>query len=215
MASGLELHEAAAIGDCDSLEEYLMVGKYDVNLKDVEWGNRTPLHWACTKGYVEVIRLLLNNGAVGNPRMDNGWTPAHCAAECGRIHVLRALHNANICVYKRDVYGDTPRDIAERYGQVECQKFLIIAEEEQRDKRRNAGKPEESDDEDDRPDSSKPREKRYLTSESTKNRLSESLKIKTLPDVALQVTSDLRIKNKDSNKAGTKSQKNKSKKGKG
>lgn len=48
--AGLEIHEAAATGDCDSLEEYLKNSKIDVNLKDVEWDERTALHWACMKG---------------------------------------------------------------------------------------------------------------------------------------------------------------------
>lgn len=48
--AGLELHEAASTGDYDVLEEYLKTGKFDVNLKDADWGDRTPLHWACAKG---------------------------------------------------------------------------------------------------------------------------------------------------------------------
>ena len=47
---GLELHEACSIGDRDSLEDYLSTGKYDPDMKDPEWKNRTPLHWACAKG---------------------------------------------------------------------------------------------------------------------------------------------------------------------
>lgn len=50
MATGLEVHEACTMGDFDSLEEYLRSGKYDVNMKDPEWQNRSPLHWACAKG---------------------------------------------------------------------------------------------------------------------------------------------------------------------
>lgn len=50
MSVGLEIHDAASTGDYDSLEEYLKSGKFDVNLKDEEWNNRTALHWACAKG---------------------------------------------------------------------------------------------------------------------------------------------------------------------
>jgi len=50
MAAGLEIHDAASTGDYDSLEEYLRSGKFDVNMKDEEWNNRTALHWACAKG---------------------------------------------------------------------------------------------------------------------------------------------------------------------
>ena len=54
MSIGLEIHEAASTGDYDSLEEYLRSGKFDVNLKDEEWNNRTALHWACGKGKMEL-----------------------------------------------------------------------------------------------------------------------------------------------------------------
>ena len=48
--AGLELHDAASTGDYDALEEYIRTGKYDLNLKDIDAGNRTALHWACQKG---------------------------------------------------------------------------------------------------------------------------------------------------------------------
>ena len=49
---GLEVHEAASSGDRDSLEDYVTSGKYDLNMKDPDWKNRTPLHWACSKGKI-------------------------------------------------------------------------------------------------------------------------------------------------------------------
>ena len=48
--AGLELHEAAATGDSDTLEEFLQTSKLDVNMKDAEWHDKTALHWAATKG---------------------------------------------------------------------------------------------------------------------------------------------------------------------
>ena len=54
--AGLELHEAASTGDYDSLEEYIKSGKFDLNLRDAEWKNKTALHWAATKGYFIYIR---------------------------------------------------------------------------------------------------------------------------------------------------------------
>ncbi|XP_064606992.1 ankyrin repeat domain-containing protein 66-like isoform X2 [Liolophura sinensis] len=133
--AGLEIHDAAATGDYDTLEECVKSGKFDVNLKDVEWNNRTALHWACAKGYVECIRLLLDNGAKGTARTDTGWTPAHCAAETGKLTSLRALNNAGVPVDLKDRYGDRPRAITEVYGHKECAKFLFLAEIEWADKR--------------------------------------------------------------------------------
>lgn len=134
MATGLEMHDAASTGDFDSLEEYLKSGKIDVNFKDEEWNNRTALHWACAKGYVECIRLLLEHGADGTARNDFGWTPAHFAAETGKLTSLRALYTANMPIGLKDKYGDTPKRIAEIYGHLECVKFLDTSETEQRSK---------------------------------------------------------------------------------
>ncbi|KAJ8305758.1 hypothetical protein KUTeg_016303 [Tegillarca granosa] len=122
--AGLEVHEAAATGDFDALEDYIKAGK-DINLKDEEWSDRTPLHWACAKGYVEVIRLLMENDAKGTARTTTGWTPAHCAAETGKLTVLRALHNLHVPIDRKDKYGDTPKRIAEIYGHHDCVKFLM------------------------------------------------------------------------------------------
>ena len=60
---GLEVHEAASVGDRDALEDYVSSGKFDLNIKDPEFKNKTPLHWACSKGMVlhwSTPNLLLN-----------------------------------------------------------------------------------------------------------------------------------------------------------
>lgn len=50
LMSELVLHEAAASGDYHELQSLLLMGKIDVNHKDVEFGERTALHWAAAKG---------------------------------------------------------------------------------------------------------------------------------------------------------------------
>ena len=58
--AGYEMHEAASTNDYDTLEEFLKTGKYDVNMRDPEWKNRAPLHWACQRGEDgEADKLLL------------------------------------------------------------------------------------------------------------------------------------------------------------
>ncbi|XP_076441367.1 ankyrin repeat domain-containing protein 66-like [Babylonia areolata] len=145
--TGLEIHDAASTGDYDSLEELIKTGKYDLNLKDVDSGNRTALHWACQKGYVECIRLLLENGAKGTARTTTGWTPAHCAAESNRVPALRALHAAHVPVDLKDKYGDTPRRLATIYGHVDCVRYLLQAESELAERRRKNGITEEEEEE--------------------------------------------------------------------
>ena len=56
--------------------------------------------------------------------MVGGWTPAHCAAEAGKVDNLQTLIDFRTAINTRDDYGDTPRKIAEIYGQKECAELL-------------------------------------------------------------------------------------------
>lgn len=45
-----ELHQAAAAGDFDLVEEILNKKKCNPNHRDIDWNYKTPLHWAAAKG---------------------------------------------------------------------------------------------------------------------------------------------------------------------
>ncbi|XP_077416279.1 ankyrin repeat domain-containing protein 66 isoform X2 [Vanacampus margaritifer] len=125
-----ELHQAAAAGDCDQVQEILRCKKCDPNLRDVDWGNKTPLHWAAAKGDVETARLLIEHGARPCLRTELGRTAAHFAAEAGSVAVLRLLHSFHAPLDKEDAGGEKPVRIAHIYGQQECVAFLKKAEAE-------------------------------------------------------------------------------------
>ncbi|NXS57339.1 ANR66 protein, partial [Brachypteracias leptosomus] len=133
-----ELHEAVALGDYDLVGEILRSGRCDPNHKDADWHDRTPLHWAAAKGQSELVKLLVEHGARHCLRSQLGWTPAHFAAEGGRLGVLRTLHALHAPVDTPDLFGDTPRRLAEIYGHQDCARFLQTAEVESRNYRRTA-----------------------------------------------------------------------------
>lgn len=46
----LVLHEAAVNGEWQTLESMLMIHRIDIDHKDEDFGDRTALHWAASKG---------------------------------------------------------------------------------------------------------------------------------------------------------------------
>ena len=70
------------------------------------------------------MKLLLESGANPYARMTGGWTAAHCAAEAGRSEILQMLTDYRTPINIQDDYGDSPRNIAEIYGQRECAEIL-------------------------------------------------------------------------------------------
>ena len=52
---------------------------------------RTPLHKAVIREHIDIMRLLVENGAEVNARDEYGETPLHQTAERGYIEVVRLL----------------------------------------------------------------------------------------------------------------------------
>ncbi|XP_068679362.1 ankyrin repeat domain-containing protein 66-like [Montipora capricornis] len=125
----LVLHEAAANGEWQTLESMLMIHRIDVDHKDEDFGDRTALHWAASRGHAKCVKLLLEYGADPSARMVGGWTPAHCAAETGRLNVLKVLIDQQSAVLLPDNSGDMPKRVAEIYGHAACVELLQSAEE--------------------------------------------------------------------------------------
>lgn len=75
-------------------------------------------------GRSDLVRLLVDHGARPCLRSRVGWTAAHFAAEAGKLRVLRTLHSLHAAMDAADLFGDTPRRLAEIYGHQECSKFL-------------------------------------------------------------------------------------------
>ncbi|XP_037700441.1 ankyrin repeat domain-containing protein 66 [Choloepus didactylus] len=130
MTDMTKLHQAVAAGDYNLVKKILKKGLCDPNYKDVDWNDRTPLHWAAIKGHMDVMHLLFEYGARPCLVTDVGWTAAHFAAESGHLNVLKALHGLHAAIDAPDFFGDTPKRIAQIYGQKACVAFLEKAEAE-------------------------------------------------------------------------------------
>ena len=73
---------------------------------------------------MEVLHLLIQYGARPCLVTDVGWTAAHFAAESGHLNVLKTLHALPAAIDAADFFGDTPKRIAQIYGQKACVDFL-------------------------------------------------------------------------------------------
>nr|XP_019961025.1 PREDICTED: protein phosphatase 1 regulatory subunit 12A isoform X1 [Paralichthys olivaceus] len=73
----------------------------------------TALHVAAAKGYVEVLKLLIQTGYDVNIKDYDGWTPLHAAAHWGKEEACRILVE-NLCDMDLiNKMGQTPFDVAD------------------------------------------------------------------------------------------------------
>ncbi|KAI9765695.1 MAG: hypothetical protein M1839_005400 [Geoglossum umbratile] len=90
---------------------------------------RKALHWAATKGYDSVVRLVLQKGADVEAKDESGKTALQAAAEGGNIEVVRVLLAAkakvNAPVYNAP--GRTPLQAAAGGGHIEVVEALLAA----------------------------------------------------------------------------------------
>ncbi|XP_069047892.1 protein phosphatase 1 regulatory subunit 12C [Lepisosteus oculatus] len=73
----------------------------------------TPLHVAAAKGYLEVMRVLLQCGLRVSAVDNDGWTPLHAASHWGQREACRLLAERLCDMEARSNSGQTPFDVAD------------------------------------------------------------------------------------------------------
>ncbi|KAI4872317.1 hypothetical protein NFI96_027744 [Prochilodus magdalenae] len=122
------LHIAAYFGHEQQVCKLLLKFGADVNVSG-EVGDR-PLHLAAAKGFLGIIRLLMEEGGKTdvNAQDNEDHVPLHFCARFGHQDVVRFLLQGNFDVqpHSVNIYGDTPLHLACTYGKdLEMVKFLI------------------------------------------------------------------------------------------
>ncbi|MFM7389449.1 MAG: ankyrin repeat domain-containing protein, partial [Vampirovibrionales bacterium] len=69
--------------------------------------------WASYHGHLEVVKVLLANGATVNQGDDRGFTPLYQASYKGHLEIVKLLLANGATVNQGDTYGNTPFDVAE------------------------------------------------------------------------------------------------------
>lgn len=84
-----------------------------------------PAHVAAYNGDLDHVKLLVEQGIVSiNERDERGATLAHKAAGQGHLHILQWLIEMGASMDLTTQSGETPKDVARRFGQLACLKVL-------------------------------------------------------------------------------------------
>ncbi|KAJ6037202.1 ankyrin repeat-containing protein [Penicillium herquei] len=116
----------AAAGGHVAVAQLLLVNGANPNgYSDQRRYGWTPLYAAMKASNLEMVKLLLNNGANMELLGETGRAPLHIASRDGQIGIVRLLleHGAN--VYARDQDGETPLMYASRNNHFQICKILL------------------------------------------------------------------------------------------
>ena len=121
----MRLCEMSGRGESAEVRRLLSFGLVDVNY--VGWVyNSTPLNGAAQSGHIDVVKLLLDEGAdPSKPDDENGQTPLHWAAVDGHIEMVKILLDRGAEPNKIDGSGDAPLHGAAYKGHNEVVKLLL------------------------------------------------------------------------------------------
>ena len=88
---------------------------------------RAPLHIACARGHLEVVRELLAHPRVDVNLLVNNFTPLHAAIANGQLEVIKELlGHARINVNEQDLNGDTSLNLCCKLGAVKALQALCL-----------------------------------------------------------------------------------------
>ncbi|XP_028854557.1 protein phosphatase 1 regulatory inhibitor subunit 16B isoform X2 [Denticeps clupeoides] len=109
-AASVALLEASARNDADEVR-YLLKNNISPDLCNED--GLTALHQCCIDNYEEMVKILLNRGAIVNAQDNELWTPLHAAATCGHAGLVKILiqHGADLLAVNSD--GNMPYDLCE------------------------------------------------------------------------------------------------------
>ncbi|MBN3304408.1 TNKS2 protein, partial [Amia calva] len=118
-----QLLEAAKSGDLDIVKKLCTL--QNVNCRDVEGRQSTPLHFAAGYNRVAVVEFLLQHGADVHAKDKGGLVPLHNACSYGHYEVAELLVTHGAVVNVADLWKFTPLHEAAAKGKYEICKLLL------------------------------------------------------------------------------------------
>ena len=106
------MHYACNAGHVGVVEALIDFGK-NTDIEARTAMNRTPLHLACARGWMDVMSVLLKVGADINAQDNDLETPVHLASANGHVDILYLLVSRdNIDLKIKNRFGKTPAEMA-------------------------------------------------------------------------------------------------------
>ena len=130
------LIDASKGGHCDIVKELIhhVIKKNDISLADfINSSNKvgsTSLHYSCMGGYVDIVRILLENGANINQKTNRNTAQVNAlmgACQAGKVEVVKMLLQYSILLDDTDVNGNTALKYASHAGHVAVVEELLKA----------------------------------------------------------------------------------------
>ncbi|XP_041360064.1 poly [ADP-ribose] polymerase tankyrase-2-like [Gigantopelta aegis] len=117
--------EAAYSGHVQMLS-LLLQYKFDATQCDIsdQW-HRQPIHIAASRGHLEVLKCLLENGVNINSQDSHHRTPLHCVSVYGHTEIARYLLLSGASVNMTQLDGFTPLHAATCLGHYKTCQLLI------------------------------------------------------------------------------------------
>ncbi|XP_061586358.1 poly [ADP-ribose] polymerase tankyrase-1 isoform X3 [Cololabis saira] len=97
----------------------------NINCRDAQGRNSTPLHLAAGYNNLEVADYLLEHGADVNAQDKGGLIPLHNAASYGHVDIAALLIKYNTCVNATDKWAFTPLHEAAQKGRTQLCALLL------------------------------------------------------------------------------------------
>ena len=99
--------------------------KDNINVNAVDEMGLSPLHYACRKGYRDIVKLLLGKDADVNQISNTNVTPLHMAVQSGNKEIIQLLSEAGADLNATDKAGKTALIYAMEARKAEAAKYLM------------------------------------------------------------------------------------------
>ncbi|KAK4874602.1 hypothetical protein RN001_013962 [Aquatica leii] len=119
MEHNSRLHQAVLYNE---IEDARFLIKNGANIELTNIRGETPLHIAASRGFTEIINLLISKKAKINPIAEGRTSPLFLAVQNRHIEAAKLLINNGAHVDFENLNGDTPLHIAAYNGLTEIEK---------------------------------------------------------------------------------------------